>query len=93
MNSLGSFESTQVRLTLPRFSVEFMDSLTDTLRALGITSIFDEEGTLDGMSTSSNLKVSDVIHKAVLEVGCIPSVPCRSAADWPLAAGLVPQSA
>jgi serpin B len=59
----------QVLLTLPRFKIETATSLKVLLQALGMTSAFIY-GTADfsGMDGTHNLFISDVIHKAFIDV-------------------------
>jgi len=58
----------QVMLTVPRFKMEFETSLRDTLKDLGVEDLFDE-GNVDLSDISDQgLYVSQVNHKAVIEV-------------------------
>ena len=61
--------SQPVSLTLPRFKVETGTSLVKLLQTLGMTSAFIP-GTADfsGMDGTHNLFISDVIHKAFIDV-------------------------
>ena len=61
--------SQPVFLTLPRFKVETGTSLVKLLQTLGMTSAFIP-GTADfsGMDGTHNLFISDVIHKAFIDV-------------------------
>jgi serpin B len=66
---VAALTSQQVLLTLPRFKVETGTSLVALLQALGMTSAFIP-GVADfsGMDGTHNLFISDVIHKAFIDV-------------------------
>ncbi|KAG8176526.1 hypothetical protein JTE90_020362 [Oedothorax gibbosus] len=57
----------KVNVSLPKFKIEYTKSLVGTLQDLGMRSAF-EAADLGGMSCSQDLYVSDVFHKAVVEV-------------------------
>jgi serpin B len=66
---VAGLTSQPVLLSLPRFKVETGTSLKTLLQALGMTSAFIP-GTADfsGMDGTHNLFVSDVLHKAFIDV-------------------------
>lgn len=57
---------------IPKFKFEFTSHLENTLRELGIRDIFDDTALLTGIAktrrASRHLQVSDVVHKAGIEV-------------------------
>ncbi|MBQ8511660.1 MAG: serpin family protein [Clostridia bacterium] len=59
-----------VQTETPKFKAEYGTDLVKNLTALGMTDIFDDaEADLTGLGTASgNLYVSDVAHKAVMEL-------------------------
>uniref|UniRef100_A0A8B9LLE2 Serpin family A member 4 n=1 Tax=Astyanax mexicanus TaxID=7994 RepID=A0A8B9LLE2_ASTMX len=57
-----------VSLSMPRFSISAFISLHQTLQEMGITDAFSEDADLSGLSEISKLKISKVLHKAVLKV-------------------------
>ncbi|XP_064483327.1 intracellular coagulation inhibitor 1-like [Ornithodoros turicata] len=59
---------TSVNLRLPKFKLESEYSLVQQLKDLGAVSIFETNADLSGIHESGRLVVSDVIHKAVVEV-------------------------
>jgi serpin B len=63
----GSFSSQQGTLELPRFDLEFSDSLTNALQALGMESAFTPRADFSGISTEP-LSIADVKQKAVVKV-------------------------
>nr|XP_048287171.1 serine protease inhibitor A3N-like [Myodes glareolus] len=54
--------------SLPKFSVSTDYSLQNILPQLGIREVFSTEADLSGITGSKNLRVSQVVHKAVLDV-------------------------
>jgi len=58
-----------VGLFLPRFKIETGTSLKETLTALGMTSAFTSAADFSGMDGTQGLSISDVIHKAFINVG------------------------
>lgn len=57
-----------MKLKLPKFKLDTKYTLKPTLETLGIKKIFSADADLSGISGAKNLYVSDVLHKAVLEV-------------------------
>ncbi|CAN7948282.1 unnamed protein product [Ixodes pacificus] len=58
----------EVKLRLPKFEQSTKYKLVDALKKLGLTSIFNNQADLSGISGDRNLKVSDVVHKAMVDV-------------------------
>jgi serine protease inhibitor len=70
LKGLGdSMELQEVKVYFPRFKCETQYSLSDTLRAMGMPTAFSG-GAADfsGMDGTKNLFISDVVHKAYVEV-------------------------
>ncbi|KFM58368.1 Neuroserpin, partial [Stegodyphus mimosarum] len=59
---------TIVDVALPKFRLEYSKSMKKALQALGMNLVFQNGADLGGMSYSKELKVSDIIHKAVVVV-------------------------
>ena len=58
-----------VNLALPRFKAEWgAHSLVPALKALGVAHPFNGSGGFLGMSDDPELHISDVVHKALIEV-------------------------
>ncbi|CAN8013039.1 unnamed protein product [Ixodes pacificus] len=58
----------EVKLRLPKFELRTSYKLVDPLKKLGLTSIFNNQADLSGISGDRNLKVSDVVHKTMVDV-------------------------
>ncbi|XP_076777400.1 serine protease inhibitor A3N-like [Arvicanthis niloticus] len=55
-------------LHLPKFSISTDYRLEDVLPELGIREVFSKQADLSGITGAKNLRVSQVVHKAVLDV-------------------------
>ncbi|XP_002754293.4 plasma serine protease inhibitor [Callithrix jacchus] len=58
----------QFELYLPKFSIEGSYQLDKVLPKLGISDVFTSHADLSGISNHSNIQVSEMVHKAVVEV-------------------------
>lgn len=58
----------EVRVYLPRFKLSSQFKLGETLRSLGMTLAFSEKADFSGMSSAEDLLISEVIHKAYVDV-------------------------
>ncbi|CAN8033137.1 unnamed protein product [Ixodes persulcatus] len=58
----------EVKLRLPKFKLSTKYKLVDALKKLGLISIFSDEADLSGISSDRELKVSDVVHNAMVDV-------------------------
>ena len=58
----------KVAVALPRWKATTRFSLAATLRAMGMQVAFSNRADFRGISPSGDLKISDVIHKAFVEV-------------------------
>ncbi|XP_072820090.1 serpin A3-8-like [Vicugna pacos] len=56
-------------LGLPKFSISSDYDLKHILPQLGISQVFSNKADLSGVNDSNDLKVTQVVHKAVLDVG------------------------
>lgn len=66
-NILKSAHSQKLNLALPRFNLSFSISLKNSLKTMGLSSAFDHTAKFTYISKDP-LKISDVIHQAVLRV-------------------------
>lgn len=65
---LSGMEEEEVRVTMPRFSLEYGGSLKTTLQAMGMTDAFDwKKADLSDMA--EGLFLGDLFHKTALQVG------------------------
>ncbi|OZM74325.1 serpin family protein [Amycolatopsis antarctica] len=58
----------QVRLAMPRVSLDVSSGLTDALRSLGVHTLFTPQADFGPLTDDPRLSVSDVLHQAVLRV-------------------------
>jgi serpin B len=66
---LGSLQSNEVNLTMPKFTVESEFNLKKTLSDLGMPLAFDEsQADFSGIDGQKDLYISDVVHKAYVTV-------------------------
>ncbi|XP_041947307.1 protein Z-dependent protease inhibitor isoform X2 [Alosa sapidissima] len=63
-----NLKKTKLEIHLPKFKMEQSYTVQKILPELGITNIFQDTANLTGLSKSPGLKVSEVLHKAVIEV-------------------------
>jgi serpin B len=66
---MRGFADREVRLSMPRFTVEYDTSLVDVLKALGIVRAFDDAlADFSRMSPAPDLYISEVKHKTYVRV-------------------------
>jgi serpin B len=65
---LGNLAARNVQLSLPRFRVESEFSLGKTLAAMGMPIAFSNQADFSGISGKRGLMISEVVHKAFVEV-------------------------
>jgi serpin B len=65
---MGQLNSQKVKVFIPKFKLETQFSLADALKELGMPRAFGSGAEFGGMSTAEPLNISDVIHKAFVEV-------------------------
>ncbi|KFV62677.1 hypothetical protein N307_11486, partial [Dryobates pubescens] len=61
-------EKKRVKVYLPRMKIEEKYNFTSVLMTLGMTDLFSPSANLSGISSAENLKVSEAIHEARMEV-------------------------
>ena len=57
-----------VQLYLPRFTLEWKNSLTDILSTMGMGIAFSDQADFSRINSGVSLKITDVIHKTFVEV-------------------------
>jgi serpin B len=66
---MGGLKSQEVQVFLPRFTITWgANSITEQLKALGLKTVFTDKADLSGITGDKTLDVSDVVHKAFVEV-------------------------
>lgn len=62
-------DTVEVQVGLPKFKLEETLDLKDLLISMGMTDAFDlSKGDFSGMSPSNDLELSEVVHRAFVEV-------------------------
>ncbi|XP_054166890.1 uncharacterized protein LOC128964328 [Oppia nitens] len=68
INRLYNKSKSQVNLTFPKFELETEYNLQNPLKQLGLSTVFESNADLSGITGSRNVHVSQAIHKAVFKV-------------------------
>lgn len=68
VDAIAVMEPTQVEVFFPKFTLETTYFLPDTLAAMGMPTAFGAEADFSGMDNTRDLFITDVIHKAFVEV-------------------------
>ncbi|MEA4812381.1 MAG: serpin family protein [Anaerolineaceae bacterium] len=59
---------TAVQLSMPKFELDQSFALAETLKTMGMKAAFGDDADFSGMTGSKDLKITDVLHKAFLQV-------------------------
>ncbi|KHJ95382.1 serine proteinase inhibitor [Oesophagostomum dentatum] len=65
---LSQLRSTYMTISLPKMKIETDFKLKKALMAMGVTEMFSDNADLSGITKLLPLKVSDAVHKAIIEV-------------------------
>ncbi len=68
-DAIASMETERVKVFFPKFTLETTYFLPETLAAMGMPTAFGFDADLSGMDGTTMLYISDVIHKAFVDVG------------------------
>uniref|UniRef100_A0A8C4XX16 Serpin domain-containing protein n=1 Tax=Gopherus evgoodei TaxID=1825980 RepID=A0A8C4XX16_9SAUR len=66
--SLSFHEKGTIYLHIPKFSVSDTYDIKEVFQKMGVTDVFTDQADLSGITEKSQLRVSKVIHKAVLNI-------------------------
>ena len=67
-DAVASMQTKQVMVFFPKFTLETSYSLSDTLQVMGMPTVFGSDADLSGMDGTRNLFISNVNHKAFVDV-------------------------
>ncbi len=67
-DAVASMQTKQVMVFFPKFTLETSYSLSDTLQVMGMPTVFGSDADLSGMDGTRNLFISNVKHKAFVDV-------------------------
>lgn len=67
-NSIASLREKEVEVSIPKFKIETSYSLGPKLSEMGMKSVFTRSADLSGIDGRKDLDVSEVLHKAYVEV-------------------------
>uniref|UniRef100_A0A8D2AIX1 Serpin family A member 5 n=1 Tax=Sciurus vulgaris TaxID=55149 RepID=A0A8D2AIX1_SCIVU len=67
-NWLQTFIKRKLELFLPKFSIEGSYQLEKILPRMGISEVFTSHANLSRLSNHSNIEISEMVHRAVVEV-------------------------
>jgi len=65
---LAGLSSIRVKLSLPKFEIEFKNKFKDILKRLGMIQAFGGNADFSGIKCSGGICINDVIHKTYLKV-------------------------
>ncbi len=68
-STIASLYNTTVAVTMPKFTFDSSFALGGVLKKMGMTDAFSAAADFSGMTTDEPLAISDVIHKAFINVG------------------------
>ena len=57
-----------IRLSLPKFKIEYSNSITDILKTMGIKKAFTSDAEFDNMFDKGNMWIDSVVHKTYINV-------------------------
>jgi serine protease inhibitor len=63
---MGQFREGKVRLSLPRFKIEFFQTLNESLEAMGMKEAFTREADFSGMALNAGLFISQALQKTYM---------------------------
>jgi serpin B len=66
---LAKLSTENVRVSLPKFKLEFTAELSEALESLGMKSAFSTEANFSGINRKNPACISKVFHKTFIDVG------------------------
>lgn len=67
-NRIAAMRRQKVNISLPKFKMETSFDLSETLSSMGMPAAFSDMADFSGISNKTSLKISNVLHKAFIEV-------------------------
>jgi len=65
---MQQLEKVEVHLTMPKFKIEYEKEMSENFQDLGVKSVFRPGADFSGLAKDKNIFVTQVLHKAVVEV-------------------------
>ncbi len=63
-----NFNNKKVSLTIPKFKEESEYELIEYFKNMGMSKLFSSQADLSGIAGSKDIKISNIIHKAIIEI-------------------------
>ena len=67
-DAMSKMEEEQVSVTIPKFKMETDVDFTALLQQMGVAEAFGNDANFSAMTSKNDLKITQVLHKAVIEV-------------------------
>lgn len=64
----NAFERTYIKLSMPKFKIEYSEKLNDMLKNIGIKTAFGDDADFSDMFDSKSMSITDILHKTFITV-------------------------